>query len=59
MRTAMTIHVTSQDRYGPFQANHQVNVPIWLAILLKREKKCDILPPAWLKKDRLAGGAVI
>ena len=44
-----------QDRYGPFQANSRTDVPIWLAIMLHKRKKCSILPPQWLEKERLAG----
>ena len=45
----------AQDRYGPFQANSRTEVPLWLAIFLHKRKKCSILPPQWLDKDKLTG----
>ncbi|GAX72832.1 hypothetical protein CEUSTIGMA_g287.t1 [Chlamydomonas eustigma] len=41
------------DCYGPFQANSQIEVPIWLALTLRKRNKCTIIPPDWLSKDRL------
>ena len=37
-----------QAEYGPFKPNFPCNVPLWLAIDLKRKKRCKIQPPPWL-----------
>uniref|UniRef100_A0A0X3P914 DNA replication complex GINS protein PSF2 n=1 Tax=Schistocephalus solidus TaxID=70667 RepID=A0A0X3P914_SCHSO len=33
---------------GPFQPNIPCEVPLWLAIHLRRQQKCRIIPPTWL-----------
>lgn len=33
--------------YGPFTPPSAANVPLWLAISLKRKRKCRIVPPEW------------
>ena len=30
------------------KANQEITVPLWLALLLKRQQKCKILPLYWL-----------
>lgn len=39
--------------YGPFRELQRYTVPLWLAIVLKKHKKCSILPPEWLEADKL------
>ncbi|WWC58592.1 uncharacterized protein I303_101135 [Kwoniella dejecticola CBS 10117] len=39
--------------YGPFQPPSAAQVPLWLALSLKRKRKCRIVPPDWLGIDRL------
>ncbi|GAM23445.1 hypothetical protein SAMD00019534_066200 [Acytostelium subglobosum LB1] len=39
--------------YGPFVPSIQLKVPLWLAITLKKKKKCRIIYPTWLNKDYL------
>ncbi|EFA76683.1 peptidase M28E domain containing-protein [Heterostelium album PN500] len=39
--------------YGPFVPALPVNVPLWLAITLKKKKKCKIQFPQWLSLERL------
>ncbi|WWC66362.1 DNA replication complex GINS protein PSF2 [Kwoniella pini CBS 10737] len=39
--------------YGPFQPPSAAKVPLWLALSLKRKRKCRIVPPDWLGIDRL------
>lgn len=38
---------------GPFRASIPVLVPIWLAVNLKKQQKCKILPPDWMDADTL------
>ena len=33
--------------FGPFQPQIRVRVPIWLAMLLKRQGKCTVVSPEW------------
>ena len=40
--------------YGPFQPQTPVEVPLWLAISLKKRRKCAIRPPSWMDVDYLA-----
>eukprot|EP00475_Leptophrys_vorax_P000031 TRINITY_DN10017_c0_g1_i2.p1 TRINITY_DN10017_c0_g1~~TRINITY_DN10017_c0_g1_i2.p1 ORF type:complete len:220 (+),score=57.64 TRINITY_DN10017_c0_g1_i2:57-716(+) len=39
--------------YGPFRAQVPAFVPLWLALELKKCKRCRIQPPEWLDKDYL------
>lgn len=39
--------------YGPFRANFQIDVPLWLALALHKRKKCRIQPPEWLTAEPL------
>ncbi|KAK8865891.1 DNA replication complex GINS protein PSF2 [Kwoniella newhampshirensis] len=41
--------------YGPFQPPSASRVPLWLALSLKRKRKCRIVPPEWLSVERLTG----
>lgn len=34
--------------YGPFQPPAHAVVPLWLAISLRKKRKCVIIPPEWL-----------
>ncbi|KAJ2634553.1 DNA replication protein psf2 [Coemansia sp. RSA 1286] len=38
---------------GPFRPPQKTEVPLWLAIMLKRTSRCRIVAPEWLKYDRL------
>jgi hypothetical protein len=42
-----TLHLISGD-YGPFVHLTPIEVPLWLAIQLKKNKKCQIEMPSWL-----------
>jgi hypothetical protein len=42
------IKLTGQGIYGPFQPPSACSVPIWLALSLKRKRKCRIVCPDWL-----------
>jgi GINS complex subunit 2 len=35
---------------GAFRGDRPVQVPLWLAVLLKTRHKCRIQPPEWLNK---------
>lgn len=39
--------------FGPFKAGKQVMVPFWLALMLKKDKKCRITPPEWMNAETL------
>ncbi|KAM9979035.1 hypothetical protein ACTFIZ_000353 [Dictyostelium cf. discoideum] len=34
--------------YGPFVPSFPIDIPLWLAISLKKKKKCTIIPPDWM-----------
>lgn len=38
---------------GPFRAGHPVHVPLWVAIHLRKQQKCRIVPPIWMNVDDL------
>eukprot|EP00744_Colponema_vietnamica_P020246 GILI01028749.1.p1 GENE.GILI01028749.1~~GILI01028749.1.p1 ORF type:complete len:199 (+),score=40.53 GILI01028749.1:54-650(+) len=38
---------------GPFVPNARINVPLWMAVYLKRRRMCRIIPPDWLTEDVL------
>lgn len=42
-----------QATYGPFIPPLQSQVPLWLALALKKNRKCTIVPPDWLNKEYL------
>lgn len=39
--------------FGPFQAQHPIRVPIWLAVALHKRRKCRIRPPSWMEIQSL------
>ncbi|RUS15600.1 hypothetical protein BC937DRAFT_92243 [Endogone sp. FLAS-F59071] len=39
--------------YGPFRPPARAEVPLWLALALKKNQKCTILPPEWLTVENL------
>lgn len=47
--------VQTQGTYGPFQAQMETQVPLWLALALYKMKRCRINPPQWLDADELKG----
>lgn len=38
-----------QGKYGPFRTRRQARVPLWLALFLKRRRRCSICMPEWLQ----------
>ncbi|VDM17263.1 unnamed protein product [Hydatigera taeniaeformis] len=41
-------------RIGPFYPNIPVNVPFWVALYLRQQQKCRVVPPSWLSVARLS-----
>lgn len=39
--------------YGPFQANHVVKVPMWLAMYLHSSQSCTPIAPKWMSQSAL------
>ncbi|WFD38629.1 DNA replication protein psf2 [Malassezia japonica] len=39
--------------YGPFRPPAHAEVPLWLALSLRKKRKCVIIPPDWLSVDAL------
>ncbi|KAJ0633672.1 putative DNA replication complex GINS protein Psf2 [Helianthus annuus] len=39
--------------FGPFQPQIPTQVPIWLAVALKKRGKCTIRPPDWMSVEKL------
>ncbi|KAA8498369.1 putative DNA replication complex GINS protein PSF2 [Porphyridium purpureum] len=50
---AEQVHLICGD-YGPFEAGIPMQVPLWLALSLKKLKKCRIAPPFWMEVPWLA-----
>lgn len=46
------IHLISGS-IGPFQAGIALHVPLWLAVHLRRQQKCRIVPPDWMNLEHL------
>ena len=40
-------------QFGPFRPQIQVTVPFWLALILKKQGRCLIVPPRWLQISSL------
>lgn len=38
---------------GPFRAGLPMHVPLWLAVHMKKQQKCRIVPPTWMDRDLL------
>lgn len=55
LSTCTVIHTQQGVRYGPFRPNTATDVPLWLAIALKRRNRCEILKPMWLEVEVLEG----
>jgi hypothetical protein len=52
----MAFHVCKvQGRFGPMRHNTMCRVPLWVALLLWKQRRCSIQPPEWMKIDYLEG----
>ncbi|EJW78719.1 hypothetical protein WUBG_10373 [Wuchereria bancrofti] len=38
---------------GPFEAGMPIWVPLWIAVTLRKRRKCTIIPPEWLCVEEL------
>lgn len=47
------LELISMTKIGPFSAGVQVDVPLWLAVLLKQKSLCRIQGPLWMQVDTL------
>jgi len=41
------------ESYGPIRSNTKVEIPLWIALSLRREGKCTIIIPPWLSVENL------
>lgn len=46
------IHLISGS-IGPFRAGSALPVPLWLAVHLRKQQKCRIVPPEWMCMELL------
>ncbi|KAJ7068520.1 hypothetical protein C8F01DRAFT_1078961 [Mycena amicta] len=44
---------SSKGAYGPLRPPQKASIPLWMAVTLKRKKKCHILAPEWLSIEYL------
>ncbi|CAI2380800.1 unnamed protein product [Moneuplotes crassus] len=42
-----------QGIFGPFKPQKPLDIPLWLALELKRKKMCDIQSPSWMEEEIL------
>ncbi|KAM3179068.1 hypothetical protein ACTXT7_001288 [Hymenolepis weldensis] len=42
------------SQVGPFQPNVPVDVPYWIALFLRQQQKCRLMPPSWLSVTQLS-----
>lgn len=47
MVVAGTVQLVSGD-FGPFEPSIAIAVPLWLALAMKKLRRCHVLPPRWL-----------
>ncbi|WFD31062.1 DNA replication protein psf2 [Malassezia sp. CBS 17886] len=40
--------------YGPFRPPAHTEVPLWLALSLRKKRKCVVIPPEWISVDVLS-----
>lgn len=45
--------LTVKPKVTSLKAMRRVNVPLWIALILKSQDKCNIVPPDWLSIDYL------
>ncbi|KAF7288048.1 DNA replication complex GINS protein PSF2-like protein [Rhynchophorus ferrugineus] len=38
---------------GPFRASIPIRVPLWVAVNLKKQQQCKIIPPDWMDLEKL------
>ena len=47
--------VWRQGTFGPFRPSQVTQVPLWMALMLHKRRKCRINPPEWLAVAQLEG----
>ena len=47
--------VWKQGTFGPFRPSQVTQVPLWMALMLHKRRKCRINPPEWLAAGQLEG----
>ncbi|KAH9251141.1 hypothetical protein BASA81_011040 [Batrachochytrium salamandrivorans] len=52
-RLGKPLQLLDSTRVGPFIPQTPTTVPLWLALLLKKQNKCKIIVPDWLSPDVL------
>ncbi|KAL1929577.1 hypothetical protein VTP01DRAFT_1715 [Rhizomucor pusillus] len=43
-----------EESYGPFRPPLKAKVPLWLALMMKKNNRCHILAPEWLSTESLS-----
>ncbi len=41
-----------KGNFGPFKVRKPVQVPLWLAIVLRKGNNCTIVPPPWMSLSK-------
>lgn len=47
-----------QGNFGPFQPPLAIEVPTWLALIMKKNNKCSIVCPDWLNVGKSSRGII-
>jgi GINS complex subunit 2 len=50
----VTLIITRQGKISPLRPPHRTDLPLWLALLLKKQRRANIVPPPWLHPSSLA-----
>lgn len=45
--------LTSQRSVSPLKVMMDIEVPLWIALILKEQDKCNLIPPPWLNWSNL------
>jgi GINS complex subunit 2 len=53
-RTKANPNVHSKGSIPMLQPPHRTDIPLWLALLLKRQRRANIAPPPWLRPESLS-----
>ncbi|XP_043701119.1 DNA replication complex GINS protein PSF2 isoform X2 [Telopea speciosissima] len=49
----LSLFSAAEGDYGPFYPQITIEVPLWLAVALKKRGKCTIRPPQWMSVEKL------
>jgi GINS complex subunit 2 len=53
------LSLLQQGDFGPFRPQTPVDVPLWLAVTLKKRQKCQIQQPEWMDLGNLCGSKTV